>query len=47
LSFMDLLGSGHSLSMFVCLQVDPSDLHYSSSEAVVILLRWSYGALAR
>ena len=28
-------------------RLDPSDLHYSSSAAVVVLLRWSDGALAR
>ena len=27
--------------------LDPSDLRYSSSAAVVVLLRWSYGALAQ
>jgi hypothetical protein len=28
-------------------QLDPSDLYYSSSAAVAVLRRWSYGALAR
>jgi hypothetical protein len=28
-------------------RLDPSDLRYSSSAAVAVLLRWSYGALAR
>ncbi|XP_044446955.1 uncharacterized protein [Triticum aestivum] len=30
----------------VC-RLDPSDLHFSSSTAAVVLLRWSYGTLAR
>ena len=28
-------------------ELDPSDLCYSSSAVVVVLMRWSYGALAR
>ena len=28
-------------------RLDPSDLRFSSSAVVVVLLRWSYGALAR
>ena len=28
-------------------ELDPSDLRYSSSAAVAVLVRWSYGALAR
>ena len=28
-------------------RLDPFDIRYSSSAAVVVLVRWSYGALAR
>ena len=28
-------------------RLDPSDLRYSSSTAIVVLVRWPYGALAR
>ena len=43
---MDLFGFGYS-STFMCFQVGYFDLCYSSSAAVVVLVRWSYGALAR
>ena len=33
--------------MFVCLQVGPFDLRYSSLAAVAVLVRWSYEALAQ
>ena len=33
--------------MFMCLTLDPSNLRFSSSAGVAVLLRWSYGALAR
>ena len=47
LSLVDLLGSRRCSSTFVCLRVDPSNLRYSSSAAVAVLVRWSHGALAR
>lgn len=41
---VDLLGFGYCSCVF---GVDPFDLRYSASPAVVILVRWSYAALAR
>ena len=49
LSLVDLFGFVCRSSMFVCLhfRLDYSDLRYSSLAAVAVLVRWSYGALAR
>jgi hypothetical protein len=36
------------LRLFSCVfRLDPSDLRYFSSAAVAVLVRWSYGVLAR
>lgn len=41
---MDLLKSSLCSCVF---RLDPSDLSFSSSAVAVVLMRWSYGALAR
>ena len=44
LSLVDPLESGLCSYVF---RLDPSDLNFTSSAAVVVLVRWSYGDLAR
>ena len=47
LSSMDPIGYDFRSSSVVCLQLDPSDLYFSSSVMVAVLVRWSHGDLPR